>query len=175
MAASSMRTWMGAWEGDLTPSAAEGRSAARVAARTSSTRYYGKEATARVPQPSPEIERQTALPELKVVTRRRPRWGVACLALVFVAIILGGAIVAPVLVNSAATGLEAAVGQLESQQADLATSASALSAQVSALSAPDRVADQAIQLGLGPAQSVQYVQDETGAKVTEVDTAVAGR
>ncbi len=67
------------------------------------------------------------------------------------------------------------MGQLESQRADLITSTSALSAQISALSAPDRVADQAIQLGLGPAQSVQYVQDETGATATEGDTAVAGR
>lgn len=175
MAASSMRTWMGAWEGDLTPSAAESRSAARVTARMNSSRYYGREATARVPQPTREIEQQKALPELKVVTRRRPRWGVTLLALVFIAVMLGGAIVAPVLVNSAATGLEAAVGQLESQRADLITSTSALSAQISALSAPDRVADQAIQLGLGPAQSVQYVQDETGATATEVDIAVAGR
>jgi cell division protein FtsL len=171
----SRLAWMGAWEAGLTPSAAEARSAARLAARTSSTRYYGKEATARVPQATPEIERQRALPELKVVTRRRPRWGVAILALLFVAVLLGGAIVAPVLVSSAATGLEAKVGELESQQQDLATVASGLAAEISALSSPDRVADKAAALGLGPAQSVQYVEDGTGAKVTEGDTAVAGR
>jgi cell division protein FtsL len=162
----SRLVWMGAWEGDLTPSAAEARSAARISARTSSTRYYGKEATARQPQTTPEVQRQRALPELKVVTRRRPRWGVALLAVLLVAVLLGGSIVAPVLVSSAATGLEAKVGELESQQADLATAASGLSAQISALCSPERVADQATALGLGPAQSVQYL---------EGDTAVAGR
>lgn len=168
-------TWIDAWEGDLTPSDAETRSAARVAARMRSTRYYGREATARVPQPAPEKQRQEALPELKVVTSRRPRWGLALLALVFVGGLLGALIIAPVLVSSAATGVEAKVGQLESQEKELATATSALSARISALSSPDRVAEQAAKLGLGPAQSVRYMQAGAVPVVTEGDTTVAGR
>lgn len=175
MATASRSAWMDAWEGDLVPSSAARRSAARIDARTRSTRYYGREATARLPQPAPEIRRAEALPELKVVTRRRPRWGMVLLALVFASLLLGVSVVVPVLVNSAATGVESAVGQLEAKQQELATAASALSAQISALSSPERVTEQATQLGLGPARSVHYLQAETGTAASEGDTTVAGR
>ena len=175
MATASRLAWIDAWEQSLTPSQAETRSAARVAARVRSTRYYGREATARLPQPEPEIRRQKALSELKVVTRRKPRWGIAVLAMVFAGVLLGALIVAPVLVSSAATGLETKVGQLESQEKQLATATSALSAQISALSSPDRVAEQAAELGLGPARSVRYLQVGSGSVATEGVTTVAGR
>lgn len=166
---------MDAWEQDLTPSRAEMRSRARAAARMHSTRYYGREATARVPQPDLEIQRQEALPELKVLTRRKTPWGLVLLALVFVGVLVGSLIIAPVLVSSAATGMEARVGQLESLEQELATATSALSAQISALSSPDRVAEQAAELGLGPARSVHYVQLGGGTVAMEGDTTVAGR
>jgi cell division protein FtsL len=166
---------MDAWEGDLTPTAAAGRSAVRVAARTRSTRYYSREATARLPQPVHEAEKSPVLPELKVVTKRRPRWSVALVTLAFAGLLLGASIVAPVLINSAATGVESAVGRMETQQKELAAGTAALSARISALSSPDRVAEQAAQLGLGPAQSVHYVGTGTGTAATEGDTTVAGR
>ncbi len=176
MPTASRLAWMDAWEGDLTPSAAERRSAARVSARMSSTRYYGREATARLAQPVPEVDRPPkALPALKVVSRRRPRWGMMVLALALVGLLLGACIVAPMLIRSAATGVESEVGKLESQQKELAAATSALSAQISALASPDRVAGQAAQLGLGPAQSVHYMEAGLGSATTEGDTTVAGR
>jgi len=189
--------WIDAWEKDLVPSEAGARSAARVAARIRSTRYYGREATARLAQPDHELQRELqreskhqsqpetreykVLPELKVVTRRTSRWRVALLAMVFVGVVLGALIVAPVLVSSAATGLEAEVGRLEVQENELAAANSALSAQISALASPDRVAEQAVKLGLGPAQSVHYLEVDgdlqvgSGPAVTEGDTTLAGR
>jgi cell division protein FtsL len=175
MATASRLAWIDAWEQGLTPSQAETRSAARVTARMRSTRYYGREATARLPQPEPATRRQEALPELKVVTRRKPRWGLILLTLIFVSILVGTVIIAPVLVSAAATGVEAQVGQLGSQEQELATATSALSAQVSALSSPDRVAEQAAELGLGPARSVHYMEAAGGSVATEGDTTVAGR
>jgi cell division protein FtsL len=175
MASGSRSAWMDAWEGDLVPSAAARRSAARIGVRTSSTRYYGREATARLPRPAPEARRAEALPELKVVTRRRPQWGMVLLALAFAVLLLGVSVVVPTLVGSAATGVESAVGQLEAKQKELATAASVLSAQISALSAPERVTKEATQLGLVPAQSVHYLQAETVTTVPEGDTTVAGR
>ena len=175
MPTASRSAWIDAWERDLTPSAAAMRSRARVAARIRSTRYYGREATARLPQPNPEVERGEALPELKIVTRRRPRWGMALLVLAFVAVLLGALIIAPVLVSSAATGLEARAGQLESQKQELTAATSALFAQVSTLSSPERVAEQAAELGLVPAVSVYYMQVGRGAVALEGDTTVAGR
>lgn len=159
------------------PSAAARRSAARVEAQVRSTRYYSREATARVAEPVRErrVERPPALPEIKVVVRRRPRWGLVMLALVFATVLLGASIVAPVLINSAATGLETEVGRMEMQQKALAADTAALSAQISALASPERVSEQAARLGLGPAQSVQYFELETGVAATEGDTTVAGR
>lgn len=172
------KAWMEAWESDLTPSPAARRSAARVEAHISSTRYYSREATARVPEPVRERREEipVALPEVKVAAqRRRVPWAAVLLALVFAAVLLGASVVAPVLINSAATGLEKEVGQLERQQSSLAADAAALSAQISALSSPERVSEQAARLGLGPAQSVHYLELETGVAATEGDTTVAGR
>ncbi|MBN1631770.1 MAG: hypothetical protein JW990_18600 [Thermoleophilia bacterium] len=177
MPAPARKDWIEAWEGDLTPSAAARRSAARVEAHMRSTRYYSREATARVPAPVRErrVESRPALPELKVAVRRRPRWGMVMLALVFATVLLGASIVAPVLINSAATGLETEVGRLEMQQKTLAADTAALSAQISALASSERVSEQAARLGLGPAQSVRYFELETGVAATEGDTTVAGR
>lgn len=171
------RAWMEAWEGDLTPSPAAQRSAARVNARMHATRYYSREATARIPEPTrkTEIQSSAVLPHLRVATGRRPRWGMLALALAFTAALLGAVIIAPVLINSAATGLETEVGQLETQQTELAAETAALSAQISALSSSNRVAEQAAQIGLGPAQSVRYMEIQTETAATEGDTTVAGR
>ena len=179
------RAWMAAWEADLTPTPAGARSAARAAARMSHRRYYTREATARVPEPAHEQlreheqrrehEAQRPLPELRVATRRRTPWGMVVLALLFVGVVVGASIIAPVLVSAAGTGLEAQLGRLQVQQNELTASNAALSAQISALSSPERVADQATLLGLGPARSVRYVEIGTGTPVAEGDTTVAGR
>lgn len=187
--------WIDAWEKDLVPSEAGVRSAARVAAHMRSTRYYGREATARLAQPDHEPQQEIqhqlepgtqehkdkALPELRVVTRRTSRWRVALLAMVFAGVVLGALIAVPVLVSSAATGLEVEVGRLEVQEKELAAANSALYAQISALASPDRVVEQAAKLGLGPAQSVHYLEVDgdlqagSGSAVTEGDTTLAGR
>jgi hypothetical protein len=175
VATTSRSAWIHAWEGDLLPSPAARRSAARVDARTRSARYYGREATAKLSQPAPEAQRSRALPELKVVASRKPRWGVLLLALAFAGLLLGISVVVPVLVNSAATGVEATVGHLTTQQQQLATDTSALSARISALSSPAHLTEQATRLGLGPARSVHYLQAGTETAPSEGDTAVAGR
>ena len=159
----------------LEPSAAAGRSAARSAARTRTVRYYGREATARLPQAEPEIARAKPQPELKVVMRRRPRRGAITAVVLLAALLLAVGIVCPVLIGSTATGAESAIGRLESQEKELAATASALSAQISALSAPDRVAEQAAELGLGPAASVRYLDPVEFAATAGGDTTVAGR
>jgi hypothetical protein len=69
--------------------------------------------------------------------------------------------------------VETRVGGMERSAAQLSASISALSSQVSALSAPGRVAEQAAQLGLVPAEQVHYVQSGTGT--AEGDVTVAGR
>ncbi len=175
MPTASRNAWMDAWGNDLVPSNAALRSAARVSARTRSARYYGREATARVAQLEPETSKNEALPELKVVTQRKPRWGAIMVALLFAGLLLGACIVGPMLVSSAATDLETAAGKLEAQRQGLAEAASAMSAQISSLSSPERVTEQAIQLGLEPAQSVHYLQNEAGTASLEGDTTVAGR
>lgn len=175
--------WMADWEESVSASPTERRSEARVArgeahvaARMEATRYYGREATARLPQPTFEAVGSTrALPELRVVTRRQPRWGLIVMALVMIAVLLAACIIAPMLVRSAATGLESTIGQLESQQTELAAANSALSAQISALSSPERVAEQAARLGLGPAAQVHYVEAEPGTVTSEGDPTVPGR
>ncbi len=166
-------TWIDAWEGDLIPSPASRRSAARAGARTSATRYYGREATARLPQPSPEIERAEPLPKPRLVVRRRPQWPTIGVALLFAFVLLGVSIVSPMLLTSEATQVESQVGRMENDQAQLSATIAALSSQISALSAPDRVAEQATQLGLQPAEQVHYMQ--SGMAGTEGDTTVAGR
>lgn len=176
MAGTARSAWMEAWEKDLVPSEAARRSADRIGARSRSVRYYGREATARrLSQAEPEAQQTKALPELKMVSRRRPRWGAILVALVLASFLVGVSIVVPMLVSAATTEVESAVGELEAQQRELAAAASVLSAQVSALSSPERVAEQAIQLGLVPAQSVHYLQAESGTAAAEGDTTVAGR
>ncbi len=176
MAGTTRASWMEAWGRDLVPSDAARRSSERAQARSRSVRYYGREATARrISQVEPETYETKALPELKVISRRRPHWGAVVVALVFACVLLGASIVAPMLVSAATTEVESAVGKLEAQQRELAASASELSAQVSALSSPERVTEQAIQLGLVPAQSVHYLQADSGTAAPEGDTTVAGR
>jgi hypothetical protein len=157
--------WMSAWEGDLTPSAAAERSATRTA----------RAAAARIPDPVPEAERSVVPTELHEPNRHRPRWGIVLLALTFAGLLLSVLIIAPLMINSAVTAMEAQVGQMEAQQQGLTTIDGALSARVSALSSPTRVAEQAAQLGLGPAQSVHYIEAGSGVAATEGDTTVAGR
>jgi cell division protein FtsL len=181
MGATMRSAWMEAWEADWqmdgAPSAAARRSAARenarVGARTRSARYYGREATARLPQATPESPRTEPLPKPRLVTRRRSQWHLIVAALVFAAILLGVAVVSPMLLSSKATEVESQVGRMESSEAQLSASIAALSSQISALSAPQRVAEQAAQLGLEPAEQVQYVQSAPVG--TEGDTTVAGR
>lgn len=180
--------WMKAWEGDLTPSSAALRSQARVAARLSSTRYYGRrtpevyfgrEATARLPEwtaPSKEaVAEKRALPELKVATRRRPRWGVVFLAVLFVALLVGVCVVAPILLRAATTDLESTLGALQTAEQELTAENSRLSAQVSALCSPERLAEQAERLGLAPAQFLGHLRLEPAEVSAEGETVVAGR
>jgi cell division protein FtsL len=176
MATATRSAWMEAWGKDLTPSSAARRSAERIEARSRSTRYYGREATARRLSPAEhEFEHREALPELKVIRRRRPRWGAILVALVLASFMLGASVVVPMLVSAAATEIESAVGEVEAQQREITAATSALSAQVSSLASPGRVAEQAIQLGLVPAQSVHYLEAESGTAAAEGDTTVAGR
>lgn len=176
MATATRSAWMAAWEGDLVPSDAARRSAERVEARSRSTRYYGREATARrLAQEEVQLRENKALPELKIIRRRRPRWGAILVGLMLASLLLGASIVVPMLVSAAATEMESAIGELEIQQSEVAAATSALTAQVSALSSPERVAEQATQLGLVPAQSVHYLQVESGTAAAEGDTTVAGR
>lgn len=93
--------------------------------------------------------------------------------LVFAALLLAVSVVSPMLLSSRAAGVETQVGRMENTEAQLSASVAALSSQISALSAPDRVAEQAAQLGLQPAGQVHYVQ--SGPAGTEGDTTVAGR
>jgi cell division protein FtsL len=94
-------------------------------------------------------------------------------AMMFAAVLLGVAVVSPMLLSARATDVESQVGRMETQQEQLSASIAAVSSQISTLSAPDRVAEQATQLGLQPAEQVHYVQ--SGPAGTEGDTTVAGR
>lgn len=180
--------WMKAWEADLNPSPAALRSQARVGARLSSTRHYGhkalqayyeREATARLPEwaasPGRAAVERTALPELKVATQRRPRWGLVLLAMLFMALLLGVCVATPILVRAATTELESTLGTLQTTQEQLAAENSRLSAQVSALCSPDRLTEQAMRLGLVPAQSMDYLRLEPAELHAEGDSIVAGR
>ncbi len=168
MPTATRANWIAALEEGLEPSAAARRSAARSAKRdtgrspvhSQAARYYGREATARVPQVTVEVETQESRPELKVVTRRRPRRGAISAVILFAVLLVAVGVVIPMLVGAAATGVESSVGRLERQEKELTASVSALSAQVSALSAPERVAEQAEDIGLGPAVEVRYLELE---------------
>jgi len=92
---------------------------------------------------------------------------------VFAAVLLGVAVVSPMLVSSKATEMETRIGNMESSEAQLSGDIAGLSSQIATLSAPERVAEQAAQLGLEPAGQVHYVRgDEAGS---EGETTVAGR
>jgi cell division protein FtsL len=175
MATATRTQWMTTFAEGLESSAAARRSAARSAGRSEAVRYYGKEATARLPQAELEIGQAKPRPQLKVVTRRRPRRGAIVTVVLLAALLLAVGIVSPVLIGSTATGVESTIGRLESQEKELAATASALSAQVSTLSAPERVAEQAAELGLGPAASVRYLDPAEFAVTAGGDTTVAGR
>ena len=183
----SRSAWVDAWEADLTPSPAAERSRARATAHVRASRYYTREAVARVPQIEERLpeEQQEDLreeqrlrrpaPRIRLVTTRRSRYGLALATLLFSALLLGVLVIAPVLISSTTTQMESQIGQKLSAQQELTAETAALSAQISALSAPDRVAEQAGRLGLGPAQSVEYVQTGTATAATEGDTTIAGR
>ncbi len=187
MAKLSHQEWISMFEESLEPSAAARRSAARSSscfadhlttdrgrsraatpraaegsafstARSQAARYYGREATARIPQPVHETKAAESQPELQVVTRRRPRRGVVASVIALAAILLVIGVVTPVLISAAVTGMESEIGRLERQEQDLQARSSSLAAQVSTLSAPDRVVEQAMELGLGPAVSVRYLE-----------------
>ncbi|HLA82013.1 MAG TPA: hypothetical protein VJP78_10435, partial [Thermoleophilia bacterium] len=84
-------------------------------------------------------------------------------------------VICPVFLSSAATDIEAAVGRMEAQKRELTDAGTTLSAQISALSSPERVAEEANKLGLQPAASVSYLQVDAGTAVMEGDATVAGR
>jgi|WetSurMetagenome_2_1015567.scaffolds.fasta_scaffold24761_3 hypothetical protein len=178
----SRSAWVDAWEADLTPSPAAERSRARATAHVRASRYYTREAVARVPQieerlPEEQDEQQLrrTAPRIRLVTTRRTRYGLALATLLFSVVLLGMLVIAPVLISSTTTQMESQIGQKLSAQQELTAETAALSAQISALSAPDRVAEQASRLGLGPAQTVEYVQTGTATAATEGDTTIAGR
>ena len=146
-----------------------------VEARISNTRYYGREATARKPLPRVETVRRTSQPRMRVVRSRTPVWRLRILVGVFAALIVGLTVISPIVINSAAAGLEAAVGQAEATQEQMAAEAAALSSQITSLSSPQRVAEQAEQLGLVPADQVSYLATGDQLLASEGDTTVAGR
>jgi hypothetical protein len=146
-----------------------------IEARMSSVRYYGREATARHADPWPEAPRRKAAPRLRVVKHRVPRWRLGLIAGMFAVLLIGLTVVAPILTSSTVAGLESAVGQAEAQQQQLAADTAALSAQISSLSSPQRVAEQAAEMGLVPANNVSYLSSGEQQLASEGDTTVAGR
>jgi outer membrane murein-binding lipoprotein Lpp len=146
-----------------------------IEARMDSTHYYATGATARRPEVWPDAPRRATAPRLKVVKHRVPRWRLGMVAGVFALLLIGLTIVAPIVASSAVAGLESAVGQAEAQQQQLAADTAALSSQVSSLSSPQRVANEAAQLGLVPANDVSYLPSGEQMLASEGDTTVAGR
>ena len=177
MPTTSRREWIDSWEKDLVPSAAERRSQARVGARVRTTRYYGQEATARIPKPAPELPRRQPLTEVKSISSRKRIWPLIVAAVMVCAVLLSAVFVIPVLVNSSTTDLEAATGRLQTTQQQLAQAGTDLSAQVSSLSSPARIAEEASKLGMRPValNSIRYVQLGAGTVVAEGETTVASR
>lgn len=146
-----------------------------VEARISSSRYYAREATARKHRPLPEAARRETPPRMRVVRPKTSVWRLRILVSVFAALIVALTVITPIVINTAAAGLEAAVGQAEAQQEQLAADTAALSSQISSLSSPQRVAEQAAQLGLVPAGQVSYLATGGQMLASEGDTTVAGR
>lgn len=177
MPTTSRRDWIDAWEKDLVPSAAERRSQARVGARVRTTRYYGQEATARIPKPAPELPRRQPLTEVKSTSAHKRIWPLIVAAVMVCAVLLSTVFIIPVLVNSSTTDLEAATGRLQTKQQQLTQTGTDLSVQVSSLSSPARIAEEATKLGLRPvaSSSVRYIQLGVGSVVAEGETAVASR
>jgi len=112
---------------------------------------------------------------MRVVRPKTSVWRLRILVSVFAALIVALTVIAPIVINTAAAGLEAAVGQAEAQQEQLAADTAALSSQISSLSSPQRVAEQAAQLGLVPAGQVSYLATGDQMLASEGDTTVAGR
>lgn len=166
----SRMEWVKAWEQDLAPSAAARRSAARIAARVDATRYYGRQATApALPDLQPRAKADQVAPRLRVVKQRRPQWKAVSLALVTVAVLVACCFVTPVLLRAATTDAESAIGKLQVKQEQLRAENMALGARISFLRSPLRVSEQAAQLGLGPAQSVHYLElSQTVAAAEEI-------
>jgi cell division protein FtsL len=104
-----------------------------------------------------------------------PRWRLSLVAGIFAALLIGVTVIAPIMTSSAVAGLESAVGQAEDQQQQLAADTAALSSQISSLSSPQRVAEQAAQLGLVPSNDVSYLSSGEPMLASEGDTTVAGR
>lgn len=175
MPSAGRKRWMEAWEGDLIPSEAAQRSAARTAARVTASGYYGREATARLPQPALEITEDKALVEVKVASSTRPRWGMTLLAITCAGLFLAAALICPMLFSSAATQMEAAVGRLEAKERELGADVGTLTAQIAALSSLDRVAREANDLGLETAASVRYFQPYGDPSIAEGETTIADR
>jgi outer membrane murein-binding lipoprotein Lpp len=146
-----------------------------IEARMDSTHYYTTGATARRPEVWPDAPRRAAAPRLKVIKHRVPRWRLRVLAGVFALMFVGLVVVAPILMSSAVAGLESAVGQAEAQQEQLAADTAALTSQVSSLSSPQRVAQEAAHLGLVPAGDISYLSSGEQMLASEDDTTVAGR
>ncbi len=146
-----------------------------IEARMSSTRYYATGATARRPEPWSEATRREAAPRLRVVSHRVPRWRLRLVAGLFAVLVVGLTVIAPIMASSAVAGLESAVGQAEMEQQQLAADNAALASQISSLSSPQRVAEEAAQLGLAPANDVSYLASGDQLLASEGDTTVAGR
>jgi hypothetical protein len=146
-----------------------------IEGRASATRYYGREATARRADPWPEAPIRKAAPRLRVVKHRVPRWRLGLSAGLFALLLIGLTVVAPIMTSSTVAGLESAVGQAETQQQQLAADTAALSSQISSLSSPQRVAEEAAQMGLVPANEVSYLSSGEQQLASEGDTTVAGR
>ena len=79
------------------------------------------------------------------------------------------------MISSAVAGMESAVGQAEAQQQELAADTAALRRRSPRLSSPQRVAEQAAQLGLVPAERCQLRGAGDRMLASEGDTTVAGR
>jgi hypothetical protein len=66
-------------------------------------------------------------------------------------------LLAPLLLNVASMRAEWQVSQLQTREDDLAAERSSLRAKVAALSSTQRIAEQAVALGLAPADPVDYL------------------
>ncbi len=115
------------------------------------------------------------MPVLRIATRRRPRWGLVLVVLAFALVFVGSSVIVPVMVSSATTEVETAVGGVEATQNGLAADTASLAAEISALSSPQRVAEQAARLGMVPATDVSYVAATPGSQDPEGETEVADR